>query len=1183
MATRLKRLDIQGFKSFATPTSFVFDTGITAIIGPNGSGKSNISDGLRWVLGEQSYSNLRGRRTEDIIFAGSSARSPLGMAEVTVTLDNEDGSLPIAFAEVSITRRAYRSGENQYLINGARVRLKDVLQVTASLGQSYTVIGQGLVDAVLSQKVDERRGLFEHAAGITGLRLKHVEAARNLAESQANCARLEDLLADLEPRLRSLERAARQAREYDDVRRQLREALIGFYRVHWRQREQRLEAATQAHETAAVALEAALKNRDERSHALLLAREAVADRASALERGRAEIDELRGEQQRLEHDLALIEERRVAARNRRDDAARALQALRASRSELAQERDALAGGLAALRGETSEREREVAELDARNAASRQERARLEQKLAEVEKARLSLDRQMLARENRVALLRAQIDQLAADQARGEHETTARAARESDLREQQTATQAAQTAIVERMNELRQQQTSLGAELASGTRKRQALQERVGEIERKLVATSTRLETLKRLDESGVGLYAGVKYVLDAVRHGTLSGVLGTLSSLLIVPDQLEAALEAALGGHLQDLVVERWSDAEQAIGYLKERNAGRATFQPLDTISGRGNRANLRLQPGIRGIATDLIDFDARIQAVVDSLLGRTLVAESLEAARASLPNLSPGWSVVTVGGEIVRASGTVTGGSRIRESGALARARELRDLPREQERLTVERDRVSADVRTFDAGLRELTEQKAQLDAASEAARTESRQLQMTAEQIGRGLSELHRAAALERERVAGLEQKRAGVERELTGLAQASSADDTALQAMDAERERLSALLVMARDAVDEEAVQSARSELARLRERERSLHEQEQRLESRVRGLGAQFESAEKRIRELDSDIARLEGAHASSAIERDRLASAFEARREGFSALQASHEAALAKARAVEQALERDTATCRDLEREHDRLTLDVARRRDERDLLLERATRDLETDAVATLLESDAPDAEVDLSRLERDITRHRDRLRRIGVAGDDAIEQYERENERISFLRQQLHDVQTASGALRTLMAELDRTMASAFDQTFGEVARAFEETFTALFGGGRARLLRCDDGDGAAGVDIVAQPPGKRLQSLGLLSGGERALTAVALLFAILKVNPSPFCLLDEVDAALDEANVVRLGNELKQLSDNTQFVVVTHNRATIEGADTLYGITMGADGVSRVLSLRLPSEATG
>ena len=283
MATRLKRLDLHGFKSFATPTTFVFDSGITAIIGPNGSGKSNISDGLRWVLGEQSYANLRGKRTEDIIFAGSAARAPLGMAEVTVTLDNEDGSLPVDFSEVSVTRRAYRSGENHYLINGARVRLKDVLQVTASLGQSHTVIGQGLVDAVLSQRVDERRSLFEHAAGITGLRIKHASAGRNLEESQANCVRLEDLLADLEPRLRSLERAARQAREYDEVKRQLREALERFYAHHWRLAHARLTESTKAVDSLVDELQSAGETRAEEQRALARAAETVSRLAADLE------------------------------------------------------------------------------------------------------------------------------------------------------------------------------------------------------------------------------------------------------------------------------------------------------------------------------------------------------------------------------------------------------------------------------------------------------------------------------------------------------------------------------------------------------------------------------------------------------------------------------------------------------------------------------------------------------------------------------------------------------------------------------------------------------------------------------------------------------------------------------------------------------------------------------------
>lgn len=658
MATRLKRLDIQGFKSFATPTSFVFDTGITAVIGPNGSGKSNISDGLRWVLGEQSYSNLRGRRTEDIIFAGSSARSPLGMAEITVTLDNEDGSLPLAFSEVSVTRRAYRNGENQYLINGARVRLKDVLHVTASLGQSYTVIGQGLVDVVLSQKADERRGLFEHAAGITGLRLKHAEAGRNLAESQANCNRLEDLLADGEPRLRSLERAARQARDYDAVKRQLRLALEQYYAFHWRQSEQRVFSASEAAECTAEALDSALKQRDSRRLALTEARTVAREHGDAVEPQRVEIDRLRGQHQQIAHDLALLEERRTASRDRCDDAARTLQALQLSLAELSGEDEALSRSLAATRAEIAERERQVIELQAASAASCQQRVRIESRIAEIEQARLSSERNSLAKENRGALLQAQIEQLEAERSRILDGAGERDRRDAAMSAQRAEASDALVVLSARIAALQDELRSLDVEVASGAEARRRLLDRVAGFERQIVSTGTRLEALRRLEESGAGLYAGVKQVLDAARRKQLDGVLGTLSSLLLVPDELEAAIEAALGAHLQDLVVERWADAERAIDHLKRTKAGRATFQPLDTVIHRGHGSTVRLAPGIRGIAAELIDVDTRARAIVDGLLGRTLIAEDLDAARAALPQLAPGWSIVTLGGEIARSNG---------------------------------------------------------------------------------------------------------------------------------------------------------------------------------------------------------------------------------------------------------------------------------------------------------------------------------------------------------------------------------------------------------------------------------------------------------------------------------------------------------------------------------------------
>ncbi len=1180
MATRLKRLDLHGFKSFATPTTFVFDTGITAVIGPNGSGKSNISDGLRWVLGEQSYANLRGKRTEDIIFAGSAARTPLGMAEVTVTLDNEDGSLPVDFSEVSVTRRAYRSGENHYLINGARVRLKDVLQVTASLGQSHTVIGQGLVDAILSQRVDERRSLFEHAAGITGLRIKHASAGRNLEESQTNCVRLEDLLADLEPRLRSLERAARQAREYDDVKRQLRDSLERFYSHHWQQARERLQESTNAVNRLNREIETAKETRSIHRQALSLASEAARSLTTDLESLRQSIQRSRDEQQQAAHELDLIAERRRAAQHRRNDAEQSLRGVEGSIEELSAEIEQNTVLAQKLNNVTAEREALLRDLEGAFNASRRRLTDLESRLKAEEQRRSEIERSLMLTESRETLILGQIEQLLAERERRDRATSERDRARSNLESAQAGTIQSLSDASNRFDELTDRLKTLLAEIAAVTGERDNVSKRRSQLERKVLETTTRFETLRRLAESGVGLYAGVKQVLAAARSEKLTGILGTLASLLIVPAELEAAIEAALGGHLQDLVVDRWEDAETAIEYLKRTQSGRATFHPLDTVQPRRQTSAPRLTPGVRGLAAELIGVDERVRPVIDGLLGRVLVAEDLDAARIALRSLPPGWSVVTIGGEIARSSGTVTGGSRIKETGALARERELRELPKLRTRLETERDEITQQMDRCDESLRVHHREKSSLEQELADVRGEVRDLTAARDRQSRELAELERSSEAEDDRLTVLDDEAEKRQRELEELLRAKQRQHGSLDEVGRTCARLRDEIRSMSETIDESALLTARSELSGLRERERGIDEQRHRLEARKRQLEGDLSAGDRRLTELDEAIQNLDREHNARTTESDRLSSETDGLNAQLHDVQERHREAVQREGAAREALETAETVNRELERRQDHLSLEAARRRDELDLTLERAGRDLETDHIEEILSStDAANAE-DLPRIERDIGRLRERLRRIGVAGDDAIEQYEREAERFAFLRQQLDDVRSATDALRALMTELDRTMSLEFDRTFAEVARAFESTFTSLFGGGRARLIRCDDESGSTGIDIEAQPPGKRLQNLGLLSGGERALTAVALLFSILKVNPSPFCLLDEVDAALDESNVVRVRDELQRLAIKTQFVVVTHNRSTIEGADTLYGITMGDDGISRVLSLKMPVE---
>jgi chromosome segregation protein len=1187
-APRLTRLEIQGFKSFLHRTVFAFEPGITAVVGPNGSGKSNVADAVRWVLGEQGQHALRVRKTEDVIFGGGESRAPAGLAEATLTFDNSDGWLPTEFAEVSVTRRAFRSGESQYLINGRRVRLKDVAFLTAGLGQSHVVVGQGLVDAALSLRAEERRGLFEHAADLAGLRLKIAEAERNLVETDANTARLDDLLLELAPRLRSLERAARQASEWRGLNDRLRELLGAHYRAnleiaHAALAEAQREAAAAAAAVGALAEDVAqlvavtaaaeqqlamarqqLAEHDERRAAgedrlrrLVHERDLAAARGDALDKRRADMDDTRqglvarvetvaGELRKLESDLRDLERqtgeaRATTARHTRDLAAR-----RALRVDV---ETRLASAAATLR----DSERRATELDRRRAI-RDERAGLLQ----AENERLS--QAIAARAERIGAVAADLESAdAAASADGTRDDVLVSA----LAELAETVETARSAVAAALEEVARQQRLLGE-------------------------VSSRHELLRRMREDGVGLYGGVRAVLAAGRDGTLAGIRGAVGELLVAPPELETAIEVALGGHLQDIVVATWSDAEAAIAHLKRSAAGRATFQPLDTVRAREDEKvpiDCDELAGLRGVAAELVTVPDEMRHVVRALLGRTLVADDLPAARLALRRLPPGWSIVTLSGEIARAGGSVSGGSAPRESGLLSRERELRQLPRaiaaRETRLAEARERVVG----AESALRDLEERQrgAERERAVLSAAVAERRRQR--ERLTIWLQELR----LEQEQATGrwerlraeqeqLTTERGDLERDMLALATARHAaernrDDAAaeldaLAAAMAESDRVTAAEGR-RLAGLEERLRAERRREAGLRAQERALAEELALRGERMAALEQERDSLANEFRTLAQDVATT-GEEVSIAT----------AAREPLRRAVAQQESAAARATASLQAAR---SALSERERERDRADFAVARAEQDLFVLRQRIGDELDVAIPEDVLGWESPSLALAGTEREAEITRLRERLRRVGYVGDDAVAEFERERTHHQFLQEQLADVEGAARSLRALLGELRQTMQDRFEETFARVASAFSEAFVTLFGGGQACLVLTGGDDGAEpGIDIIAQPPGKRLQSLALLSGGERALTAAALLFAILKVNPVPFCLLDEVDAALDEANVLRFREGLQELAEQMQIIVVTHNRGTIEIADTLYGVSMGSDGVSQVLSLRMAEAAS-
>jgi chromosome segregation protein len=1183
-APRLTRLDVHGFKSFATRTAFRFEPGITAVVGPNGSGKSNISDAVRWVLGETSYSALRSKKTEDVIFAGGKGKSPSGMAEVTVTFNNEERWLPSEFTEVTVTRRAHRSGESQYFINGRKVRLKDVAFLTASLGQSYTVVGQGLVDQALSQRAEERRGLFEHAADLAGLRLKVAESERNLTETESNVNRLTDLLTELEPRLRRLERQAKQAQAWRELNAELRELQRRHYRRLLRIARDQLAAAERHLAVEEAALETTRRDVERLTAERAGRQERLAEARRALEEvaARARTDEDRLRQAR--HQRELVKERIEALDRRRADMTDTHRGLDEQRASVEAERVTLTEMIAGIQAELDDARAALAlaqgAAEGAQARERQLRRAISETAGEIGDG----EHQVREIEQQGAMLRHRLETAAEARDRGDREAEDRARRLTDLKRELEAFVAEDARIGGQLGDLDRRVVDLNREHEAARASSAELAQSLAALESRIGKAENRLDVLQRVHESGTGLHGGVREVMRWSREGQLSGVRGTVAELIAVDARYDTAIEVALGGHLQDVIVDAWRDAEAAIELLRRARAGRATFQPIDTVSRRvDNRPppDVVRNPGVHGVAAGLVRADAGVMPVVQSLLSRTVVVDDLPTARRILPELPRGFSAVTLSGEIARSGGSVTGGSAVRESGVLGRERELRELPGEISRLTGQRDQAIQQRDDARGRLSAIEEERATLATERtglQAMRRERETQRSRLETWYREMEETHQQAGRQREAevkdLAAQEATQADLAAKREVL-EASLADLRTTH-----EERVEALASFQRDRDGQAtALGDSRQAVATLDERARAEQRRLDALDRQRQAIDDELSTRRQRLADLDADqqgladqagtlarsIAGLEATVAATADEREPLERAAAALQEGL--------------RAGEATLETARTSLLERERGIGQRGLVAERARAELGSIRQRIVDDLELEEPDGILRGPDPETgDEEGAEIEGRIARLRERLRRMGYVGEDVVEEYERESAHYTFVRTQLDDVEEAAASMREMLAGLHRTMEERFAETFAKVAEAFTEAFTALFGGGTARLVLTADDDGApGGIDIVAQPPGKRLSGLALLSGGERSLTGVALLFAILRVNPSPFVLLDEVDAALDEANVVRFRNELRQLARETQAIVITHNRGTVEIADTLYGVTMGGDGVSQVLSLKL------
>ena len=1181
---RLKALELQGYKTFAGRSEFRFGRTITAIVGPNGSGKSNIADAIRWVLGEQSYGLLRGKKTEDMIFAGSEARPRGSMASATITFDNADGWLPIEFSEVTVSRRAYRDAQNEYFLNNQRVRLRDVFELLSETGlaqRTYTIIGQGLVDAVLALKAEERRRLFEEAAGIGLYRSRREEGLRRLEATQHNLERVQDILAELLPRVRSLERQARRAREYEQVREDLKSALRTWYGFHWFRVQNRV---TDAHEEAG-------KQGQRRDD--LRAEQESTDKSLLDVRGRIES---------LRADLHAFSQRISSRFAERETLGR--------RVAVAQERlRGLAEQDSQAAGESSVLEAERDELTLRLAGAREEIAGRQQTLfaAEEEFHRLQgpadlqdLDREAL--QARLLTARARLAAAVERRSAWRSELAQADARLQSLAGQAAETrlgrESAQTAASASRDQLARAQravTEAGSALQSARDAERAVREEVAALERSLIEAQ---EGLRAAESQSAALDARRTVLRDearqqqqararlerALQDGELVGSIGRVSAHLHPDDALRAAILAALGEAAQGFVFRDAQGVEDALAWLAgETRSGRVSLLPQAMI-GAPPALLSASDPDCLGNAAELARPDDDVRRAVTHLLANTLIVDTRQQARRLMAGLPAGARVVTRAGEVFSGSGEVLAGivEEARPSEGLAhveaeieqaesarreKAETLDGLRRDLEAARLRMDEAA---RTADAAVGLERAASLRLDQATLDLRAKDSQLEILSATLLRLSQEVERAEqdrAQAEERGVGHEAEERESQAEVDALGLRLSGGEGAALLL-----QLETKVQLARSAAGESSVRAADAE-SRLAILQSDL--ENRRLRSEMRAAAAS--AAQRDLAEAQSELEVIE----ASLSEAQGSAGKLEAELSQLEAERSVHEAAEARGRSELQ----------EAERAHSQAQIELARREQELASLQQRIEDDFglvefEYEEAVTGPEplplngwvERLPHMEEIGPELEGQVTRLRLQLRRMGAVNVDASREYEEVRQRADFLTTQLDDLRKAEAQIREVIAELDLLMEREFRKTFDAVAVAFRQVFTRLFGGGSARLILTDSDDLTnTGIDIEARLPGRREHGLAMLSGGERSLTACALVFSLLKVSPTPFCVLDEVDAMLDEANVGRFCEMLRELSAHTQFVIITHNRQTIQTAEVVYGVTMGADSASRVLSLQL------
>ncbi len=1185
---RLKALEIHGFKSFPDKTTINFDNGMTVIVGPNGSGKSNISDAMRWVLGELSTKNIRGTKMEDVIFGGSSTRSPMGYAEVSLIIDNTgDGNrIAVDYDEVEITRRYYRTGESEYMINRRPARLRDIHEMFMNTGvgkTGYSIVSQGKAAEIISQKSDERRNIFEEAAGISKYRYKKNESERKLASTNENLIRLNDIKLELESRIGPLEKESEKAKRYLEFYDKKKNADISLWLYDTHETREKLKESQDSYTLSAKELE--------------IADETIQSLENQSERLFATSQENKIKSEKNDSDLRLANERKFS--------------LESSVKVLENELEHLAQLKMQTESELSLRDAEKASTELRLAEDTQSLAKFEENLKLSESARLNademLDRALLQTvelENEIGSLEGQIheyeDKIVAKQLEISALTGSRKSegeRVEALSGEISSLEESLSLLGERIAKAENTVGAYKSKADSAKLDSEKAEAQIREIEQQYeqkqnelnalyiesASKKQRADALSRMEEHFEGYNNSVRFVMNESQKGTLGGIYGPVSKIINVSRKYSVAIDTSLGGNLQNIVVENDAAAKSAISLLKEKNAGRATFYPLSSIQVsplNTDKSKLSSYAGFIGIASELVECESKFDIIKSYLLGKTLVFDTIDNASVAAKAMNYKIRLVTLDGQLINAGGSYTGGSAKKDSGMLTRAGEIEKLKAEVKLLEQKSEEKNAE-------LEKLTQEKNKLTKTRDSLSGNASLLMSLLSAENTQYEVLKSQHASDSQALSDLRDEYARLEKSEDFYIEAKRKTENETQIINSKIAEISQIIEQKKAFL---AGKNTEIENLRLENSNSVIKLTEDRKD---------LESLQKTIALTNESLSAINLRIAENLAELERLTQ----KQQNTKQKHESDIRSLEEAKLLTEALEKEKGSISDLSDEYEKkindLRVRIKEKTNARELifrsytLLESKCKQLESEldksseriweeyelTYNSALELNIPEVTSETrGETSKLLTEYKGKLKGLGNVNVNAVEEYKEVKERYDFMSSQIADLENAEKQLTDIISKLEVEMRERFSKAMKDINMHFKNVFRELFGGGTAELVLTNPDDVlTSGIDINVAPPGKIIKNLVSLSGGEQAFVAIALFFAILKVNPTPFCIFDEIESALDEVNVVRFAEYARKYSDTTQFIMITHRRGTMESADTLYGVTMYEKGISKVLTVNV------